>query len=114
MLRFIGCEYYAIVVFKAILIERFHVPEDESPKIAAAWEYGDGKAVRSFDIDAYRGIFGAELGTLLYQHQYPHPKDRLLYYIFGVIPELPAEKEKRDKEGRETRAKQVISSSENG
>ena len=71
--------------FTSLLSQNFHLPPEEAEILAQAWKYGTGAQVHRFSIDTYRGIFGAEMGTLLYRHHFPRPFDRIAYN-FGVIP----------------------------
>lgn len=69
--------------FTSLLSQNFHLPPKEAEILAQAWKYGTGAQVYRFSIDTYRGIFGAELGTMLYRHHFPRPFDRIAYH-FGV------------------------------
>lgn len=67
--------------FAAILSQQYHIPDAEAEQLVQSWRYGTGAVVKSFGVDAYRGIFGPEIGTLLYKHLFPRPLDRLTYCL---------------------------------
>jgi hypothetical protein len=61
--------------FAVVLSQKYQVQDDEAEQLVKIWHYGTGGAVQSFDVDAYRGIFGRGIGTLLYLHHLPRPVD---------------------------------------
>lgn len=53
--------------FYRTLIEDFNVPPGEAETIASQWRYGGGRELAYFDGEAFRSIFGGEVGTILYE-----------------------------------------------
>ncbi|THV44721.1 hypothetical protein BGAL_0589g00080 [Botrytis galanthina] len=51
-----------------ILHNQYDVPKHEAEDLAAQWKYGRGSELRTFDVDTFRSIFGAEAGTLLFEY----------------------------------------------
>ena len=75
--------------FARILIQNHQIPSAEAHELVKPWKYGTGNEVRTFDASTYREIFGPEVGTLLYQHQFPtHQKvkneEAFKYRIFPL------------------------------
>lgn len=56
------CEF-----FYQTLIDDFNVPPAEAETIASQWRYGGGRELAYFDREAFRAIFGGEVGTILYE-----------------------------------------------
>ncbi|TGO10507.1 hypothetical protein BTUL_0133g00140 [Botrytis tulipae] len=51
-----------------ILYNHYDVPKHEAEDLATQWKYGRGSELRTFDVDTFRSIFGAEVGTLLFEY----------------------------------------------
>jgi hypothetical protein len=52
--------------FSSILAQNHSVPEAEAAQLVKEWKYGTGAEVKTLDVETYRAIFGAEIGSLLW------------------------------------------------
>lgn len=53
--------------FCQTLIDDFNVPPAEAETIASQWRLRGGRELAYFDREAFRSIFGGEVGTILYE-----------------------------------------------
>jgi len=56
--------------FARVLVQTHQIPSPEAHDLVKPWKYGTGNEVSTFDAETYRGIFGPEVGMLLYQTQF--------------------------------------------
>jgi hypothetical protein len=51
--------------FARVRTHHHQIPSSEAEEIFQEWHYGNGTTAQGFDADAYRTMFGPEIGTLL-------------------------------------------------
>lgn len=63
--------------FSQTLINGYNVALSDAETIASQWRYGGGTELAYFDVEAFRSIFGGEVGTILYEKSRTMPSAHL-------------------------------------